>query len=462
MASTQDKMQKIISLCKRRGFVYQDSEIYGGLANSYDFGPLGVELLRNITNNWWDFFVTKRGNTYGMESTIIMNPKVWEASGHTQRFNDALIDCKNCRNRTRADHLLENSNVVGNAEGLDFEEMDKLISENKIKCPVCGKADWTKARKFNLLFETSIGILEESSAKAYLRGELAQGMFVNFKNVIESMRPRLPFGIAQVGKAFRNEITKGNFIFRNLEFQLAEFEFFFDPKTNKWEEIYDYWKVEMKKWIIGLGVSEDHLSFRVHSDKERSHYSEMTEDLDYEFPFGKKEMFGLAYRTDFDLKNHMERSGADLRYTDPNDPTNKFIPHVIEPTFGINRVFLAIMCEAYEEEGDRVVLKLNPSLAPYKVAVFPLVSNKEDIVAKAQQICEDLSKEFPTVLDARGNIGKRYYSQDEIGTPFCVTIDYQTLEDDTVTVRFRDSMKQERVSIPSLQAFIANSLVPNL
>ncbi len=453
----QDKMQKIISLCKRRGFVYPGSEIYGGLANTYDFGPLGVELLRNIIDSWWKFFVLERDNIFGMDSAILMSPKVWEASGHTQRFNDALIDCKNCKMRTRADHLIEDNILDLKVEGKTLNELDSLISEKKLKCQTCGKSDWTKARKFNLLFETHIGILEDSQSLSYLRGEIAQGMFVNFRNVIESMRPRLPFGIAQAGKAFRNEITKGNFIFRTLEFNLAEFEYFINPASDKWEEHFEFWKKEMVKWISSLGVSEKNLSWRTHTDEERSHYSTRTEDLDYPYPFGTKEMFGLAYRTDFDLKNHMEKSGADLRYTD-FDSGEKFIPHVVEPTFGLNRVFLALLCEAYSEEGNRVVLKLNPKVAPYKLAVFPLVANKNEVVSKAKEVFNLLKKDFKTVFDDRGNIGKRYYSQDEIGTPWCITIDYQTLEDGTVTVRERDTAKQKRVIIEDIASYIKDKL----
>lgn len=453
-----DKTQKIISLAKRRGFVYPGSEIYGGLANTYDFGPLGVELLRNIVNNWWLYFVTKRDNMFGMDSSILMSPKVWEASGHTERFNDALIDCKECKTRTRADHLIEDAKAKESVEGRSLAELDEIIDANKIKCPNCQKFNWTKARKFNLLFETHIGIVPESQSLSYLRGEIAQGMFVNFRNVVESVRPRLPFGIAQAGKAFRNEITKGNFVFRTLEFNLAEFEYFIDPDKDSWQDAFDFWQREMEAWITSLGISRQNLGWRVHTDAERSHYSTLTKDLDYDFPFGRKEMFGLAYRTDFDINNHMVKSGVDLRYTDFDDPTRKFIPHVVEPTFGINRVFLALLAEAYCEEGDRVVLKLNPKVAPYKVAILPLVANKEEIVSKALEINKTLKEDFNTIYDGRANIGKRYYSQDEIGTPFCVTVDYQTLDDSTVTVRERDSTLQERVAISDLRSKISDKI----
>jgi len=463
MSEIADLQQKIVSLSKRRGYVFPGSEIYGGLSNTYDFGPLGVLLLRNIKNSWWDFFVTRRANIQGLDTSILMSPKVWEASGHTSSFTDVLIDCRNCKNRTRADHLIEayfeakgEKKIV---EGLPPEELSKIIEDNKIPCPKCGVHDWTKPRKFNLLFETNVGIVTDSQATVYLRGEIAQGMFVNFRNVWGgggggTMRPRLPFGIAQSGKAFRNEITLGNFIFRTLEFNLAEFEYFFDPAKDSWEALFDYWKEEMRKWALTLGLPEEKLSWRTHTDAERAHYSTKTEDLDFEFPFGVKELFGLAYRTDYDLKNHMEKSGEELRYTDP-ETGEKILPHVIEPTFGINRVLLAVLADAYCEEEGRTVLKLPHTLAPYKAAVFPLVRNKEEVVGKAREIFDMLVSEGVSVTwDDRGNIGKRYYSQDEIGTPFCVTIDYQTLEDDTVTVRDRDTMEQVRIAVSDLEFYL--------
>ena len=453
-----DLMQKIVSLCKRRGFVFPGSEIYGGLANTYDMGPIGVLALRNITNHWWKTFVTKRPNMFSLDTSILMSPKVWEASGHTENFTNELIDCLECKYRTRADHIIEDYLMgIGKSEVIDgkpSKELDKLIQEYKIKCPKCGKFNWTGSRKFNQLFETSMGILEGDKNTVYLRGEIAQGMFVNLKNVLDTMRPRLPFGIAQVGKVFRNEITLGNFIFRNVEFNLAEFEYFFNPNEDKWEDLYKYWQEEMENWIVLLGVSKDRVSWREHTAEERAHYSKITMDLDYEFAFGKKEMFGLAYRTDFDLKNHMEKSGVDLRYIDPNTG-EKTLPHVLEPTFGINRVLLALLTEAYTEENDRVVLKLHKDIAPYRVAIFPLVKNKPDLVSKAKEVFNDfVDKGVSTAWDDRGNIGKRYYSQDEIGTPYCITVDYQTLEDNTVTVRDRDTMEQKRVNIENLQTTI--------
>ena len=454
MRDIEDLQQKIISLCKRRGFVYPGSEIYGGLANTYDYGPLGSLMMRNIQNLWWENFITKRSDMYGLDTAILMAPEVWIASGHTANFNEVLVDCKNCKQRTGAEKLIqaffEESGKTVIVEGKTPEELEKIILENKIPCPECGSINWTKPRKFNNLFETHIGIVPENQSLVYLRGELAQGMFVNFKNVLDSQRPKLPFGLAQVGKVFRNEITKGNFIFRTLEFTLMEFEYFFNPNAQKWEELFDYWKKEMKDWIVSLGISENRLRWRTHTDEERAHYSKKTEDLDFEFAVGFKEMFGIAYRTDFDLKNHMEKSGADLRYFD-SETGEKFIPHVVEPTFGSSRIFLALLTEGYSEEKERVVLKLDKRVAPYRVAVFPLVKNKEELVKKAKEIYENLMKKgFSVDWDDRGNIGKRYFAQDEIGTPYCVTVDYETLENDTVTIRDRDTMKQERVKIQEI------------
>lgn len=460
-----DLFNKITSLCKRRGFVYPGSEIYGGLANTYDYGPLGVELLRNIKNLWWEHFVTKRTDMYGLDTNILMNPKVWEASGHTASFTDAVVDCKECKARKRADHLIEeyfeSNNREVKVEGKTMDELEEIIQAEKIPCPNCGKFNWTKPRQFNLLFETHIGIVSEDKSLAYLRGEIAQGMFVNFKNVLDTMSPKLPFGLAQSGAAFRNEITPGKFTFRTLQFNLAEFEYFFNPKED-WGKLYEVWKEEMWKWSTEvLGLKAENLRWRPHTDEERSHYSKRTEDIEYKYPFGFKELYGLAYRTDFDLKNHMEKSGVDLRYMD-QQTGEKFIPHVMEPTFGMDRTLLAILFDAYhEEEQDgkkRIVLKLPKHLAPYRAAVFPLVRNKEEITNKAREVFAQLQQSMPTVWDDRGNIGKRYFAQDEIGTPHCITVDYNTLEDNTVTVRDRDTMKQERVKIENLNNVIANEV----
>lgn len=451
-------MKKIVSLAKRRGFVFPGSEIYGGLANTYDMGPLGVEMLRNIKNAWWDHFVTNRDDMFGLDTSVLMSAKVWEASGHTSSFTDVQVDCKNCNVRMRADHLIENNLDDVKVEGKTPEELAEIINKHELKCPECGQFEWTEPREFNLLFETNIGIVEDSQSSTYLRGEIAQGMFTNFKNVLDTMHPKLPFGIAQSGKAFRNEITLGNFIFRNLEFNLAEFEYFIDPRSDNWEDHFNFWKKQMQNWIENLGISSKNLKWRKHTEDELSHYSERTEDLDFEFAeVGYKEMFGLAYRTDFDLKNHTEKSGEDLRFVDQSTG-EKFFPHVVEPTFGLNRVFLAALINGYweDKENKRTVLKLHPKLAPYRAAVFPLVRNKDKITEKAQEVYKELKKEFNVVWDDRGNIGKRYLSQDEIGTPYCITIDYDTLEDDTVTIRNRDTTDQVRVSIKDLADNISN------
>lgn len=458
-----DLMDKIVSLAKRRGFVYLGSEIYGGLANTYDYGPLGVELLRNIKNLWWHNFVTTRDNIYGLDSSILMSPKVWEASGHVANFADTMVDCKNCQLRTRADHLIsdfykENGKEV-NVEGKKLEELQEIIDKEKIPCPKCGKFSWTPLRMFNNLFETHIGIISGEKSLAYLRGEIAQGMFVNFKNVLSSMSPKLPFGLAQSGSAFRNEITLGKFIFRTLQFNLSEFEYFFDPENSNWEDQFNFWKGEMWDFIVNkLGVKAENLRWRTHSDEERSHYSKKTEDIEYNFPWGFKELYGLAYRTDFDLKNHSEKSGVDLSYTDPQG--RKFIPHVVEPTFGMDRTLMVLLFDSYTEDSEkkRVYLKLRPSIAPYKIAVFPLLANKENLVQKAREIYESLKGKFNTFWDDRGNIGKRYFAQDEIGTPWCITVDFQTLEDNAVTVRDRDTAAQERVQLDKLEGWILNRL----
>ncbi|MDE2312188.1 MAG: glycine--tRNA ligase [Patescibacteria group bacterium] len=459
-------MEKIVSLCKRRGFVFPGSEIYGGLANSYEYGPAGVELKKNITDAWWQFFVRSRPDMVGLDSSIILHPKVWEASGHVAGFADALIDCKSCKMRTRADHLIEEALPEMKVEGKSVEELTQIIQDRKIKCPNCGKFDWTAVRKFNLLFETHIGIVPEAQSQAYLRGETAQGIFVSFKNILDSTRVRLPFGVGQTGKSFRNEITKGNFIFRTLEFEQAEIEYFFDPKESNWQELFEQWKADMWKFVTeGLGVDKENLRWREHGDEERSFYSKRTEDLEYNFPFGFKELWGLAYRTDYDLQQHIKASGVDLSYTDPQSG-KKIVPHVIEPAVGINRLMAMVLLDSYREEADRVYLALPPRLAPYKVAVFPLLANKPALVAKAKDIYQMLAPNFTTAWDDRGNVGKRYYSQDEIGTPFCVTVDFDTLGEgkdpalkDTVTVRDRDSKEQIRIKIEELKSYLTNKLI---
>jgi glycyl-tRNA synthetase len=460
-----DLMDKIVSLAKRRGFVYPGSEIYGGLANTYDYGPMGVELMRNIKDLWWKTFVHQKPNILGLDTNILMSPKVWEASGHTASFADTMVDCKNCHLRKRADHLIEefyeSKHQEIKVEGLSEGDQEVIIEKEHIPCPNCGKFDWTGVRKFNQLFETHLGIVEGDQSLAYLRGEIAQGMFVNFKNVLDSQSPKLPFGLAQSGMAFRNEITPGKFIHRTLTFNLSEFEYFFDPEKDNWEEQFSFWEAEMWKWSVELlGLNPENLRWREHTPEERSHYSKKTSDVEYKFPWGFKELYGLAYRTDFDLKNHMEKSGVDLRYTEPDG--RKFTPHVIEPTFGMDRSLLAILLDSYveeEKEGKtRIYLKLKPSLAPYKACVSPLLANKSELVEKAQGIYRDLLQSWNITWDARGNIGKRYAAQDEIGTPFCITVDFTSLEDETVTVRDRDSGDQVRLKIEDLRGWIEGKL----
>jgi glycyl-tRNA synthetase len=455
-------MDKVVALCKRRGFIFPGSEIYGGLANTYDYGPLGTELLRNIKNLWWKTFVQERSDVVGLDAGIISHHKIWEASGHVAGFADAMIDCKNCKARMRADHLIENyfatKGEEKKVEGLSLEDLEKIVRENKIPCPNCGKVEWTKVRKFNLLFPVQLGIVEGEGGQAYLRGETAQGMFTNFKNIVDSSRVRLPFGIAQIGKGFRNEITPGQLVFRTIEFELAEVEYFFDPENAKWEELFEDWKKEMWNFVTkNLGIQDSNLRWREHDDKERSFYSKKTVDLEYNFPFGFKELWGLAYRTDYDLLKHSEFSKKDLSIVDPQT-NKKIVPHVIEPAVGINRLLLMTLLDSYAEDGERVILKLSPKLAPYKVAVFPLLANKENLVEEARKIYESLKKEMTVAWDDRGNIGKRYFAQDEAGTPFCITVDFQTLEDKTVTVRDRDTAKQERIVIDKLQAYLKEKI----
>lgn len=412
-------MEKIISLCKRRGFIFPGSEIYGGLANSFDYGPLGVELKNNIKNLWWKRFVHQRDDMVGIDAALIMSPKVWESSGHLKNFSDPLAECKKCHHRFRKDKL------------------------NEDKCPDCG-GELMEPKQFNLMLKTFLGPVEDDSAIVYFRPETAQAMFVDFKNVLDTTRRKLPFGIAQIGKAFRNEITPGNFIFRTREFEQMEIEYFIKEKD--WKESFEMWRKEMWSWMIdGLGLDKKDIHELDVPDGERAHYSKKTIDFEYDYPFGKDEIYGLAYRTDFDLKNHFQEPP----YED-KESGEKFFPHVIEPSLGVDRSVLAVLCDAYKEEEERVVLELKPSLAPYKVAVFPLLKNKPELVKKAEEVYHQLKKNFTVAFDDRGNIGKRYYSQDEIGTPFCVTIDFDTLENDDVTIRDRDTMKQERVKISEL------------
>ncbi|MBN1258540.1 glycine--tRNA ligase [Candidatus Peregrinibacteria bacterium] len=453
-------MEKIVSLCKRRGFVFPGSEIYGGLANTWDYGPLGVELKKNIQDAWWKFFVRDRMDMVGLDAAILMNPKVWESSGHVANFNDALVDCKKCKSRFRADHLIENATGT-KVEGLSLKDLDKLIEENKIKCPVCGAHDFTPARVFNLLFQTHIGPVAKDSEAVYLRGELAQSMFTNFKLVLDSARKKLPFGIAQAGKAFRNEITPGNFIFRTIEFDLMEFEWFI--RENEWEKWFEYWLEQMHKWLDIVGIDKKKTRVREHTKKELSHYSKRTADIEFETPFGWKELYGCAYRTDFDLKNHIEKTGKDLTYFDP-DTNEKLVPHVIEPTFGLTRSVLMVLLSAYDEdkapdsegkEEARVVLRLHKNIAPFKAAILPL-SNK--LNEDAKKVWEKIAPHMTADFDTTGSIGKRYRRQDEIGTPYCVTFDFDSQKDDSVTIRDRDTMKQDRVKIPDLLDYLQKKL----
>lgn len=454
MSKNNEMMDKIISLSKRRGFIFPGSEIYGGLANSWDFGPLGHLLKQNIKKAWWKFFVQERGDMVPLDTAIIMNPKVWEASGHLQNFSDLLVECKNCHHRFREDHLLE----AASAEPKYDKEPVKTIAD--VKCPDCG-GSLTDPKAFNLMFKTYIGTTEDSSTVAYLRPETAGGMFVNFKNVQQVTRRKLPFGIAQIGKNFRNEITPGNFIFRTREFEIGEFEYFINPKD--WEKVFEMWLGEIKRWWKDvMQVNLDNLVWHEIPDGERAHYSKRTVDIEYKYPFGVKELHGIAYRTDFDLKRHQEVSGQDLTYTDP-ETNEKFLPHVIEPTFGIERMLLVALIEAYHEEeaptaeeGEtekRIVMKFPRHLAPIQVAVLPL-SKKQELSSVSQEIANSLRKDFMVDYDETQSIGKRYRRQDEIGTPFCVTVDFDSLNDKKVTVRERDTMKQDRIDIAELGAYL--------
>ena len=458
---SETTLETITALAKRRGFVYPTSEIYGGLASSYDYGPLGTELLRNIRDLWWRELISKRPDMVGLDSQILLHPETWVASGHVASFTDPLVEDKETHKRYRADHLIEqwlaanpgkDDTVV---EDLTLAEMGEFIEQNKVLSPEGNEI--SKPKAFNILFESAIGAVEGEKSKVYLRGETAQGIFSNFRQIVDSSRVRLPFGVGQIGKSFRNEITTGQFVFRTLEFEQAEIEYFFDPEETEWEPIFKDWQEAMWKFISKtLGVSEENLRWRQHSDKERSFYSKETYDLDYQFPFGFQELWGIAYRTDYDMQAHLKHSGRKLEYIDSQQGGKRIVPHVIEPALGINRVFLMLLCDAYweDEENNRTVLRFKPSIAPYKVAVFPLLKNKPELVEKARGIFNNLLDHMTVTWDDRGNIGKRYYYQDEIGTPFCVTVDFDSLEDDAVTVRERDSATQERVKVSELLAYL--------
>ena len=459
---SEKSMEKVVSLCKSRGIIYPGSEIYGGLANTWDYGPLGVEFKNNVKKAWWKKFVQQSKYNVGLDSAILMNPEVWVASGHVGSFSDPLIDCKECKSRFRADKLIEDfyfENNLGdiNVDGWENEKVEELMKEKNICCPNCKKQNFTGIRRFNLMFKTFQGVTEDSKSEIYLRPETAQGIFVNFKNIARTSRKKVPFGIAQVGKSFRNEITPGNFTFRTREFEQMELEFFCKPGEDL--EWYEYWKNYSFNWLLSLGMNEETLRLRDHEQEELSFYSKATCDIEFLFPFGWGELWGIADRTDYDLSRHIEVSGEDLRYIDP--VTNeKYIPYCIEPSLGADRVALAFLCNAYDEEeigeGDvRTVLRLHPALAPFKAAILPLTKKLSE---KSDEIYDELSKYFMIDTDVSGSIGKRYRRQDEVGTPFCITVDFDTLEDDCVTVRFRDTMEQERIKISELKDFIEKSL----
>ena len=454
-------MDKLVSLCKGRGFIFAGSEIYGGLANTWDYGPLGVELKNNVKRAWWKKFVQENPYNIGVDCAILMNPEVWKASGHLGGFSDPLMDCKNCKARHRADNLIEDymkkKGIDENIAGWTNEEMENYIAEKGIVCPVCGKSDFTPIRKFNLMFKTFQGVTEDSANTIYLRPETAQGIFVNFQNVQRTTRRKIPFGIGQIGKSFRNEITPGNFIFRVREFEQMELEFFCAPGTDL--DWFAYWKDFCHKWLLGLGVKDENLKLRDHDKEELAFYSKATTDFEFNSPFGWGELWGIADRTDYDLTQHANASGKDMTYIDPVS-NERYVPYVIEPSLGVDRVLLAFLCNAYHEEevgeGDtRVVMKLHPFLAPYKVAVLPLQKKLGD---RASEIYNSLAKKFSVEYDETGSIGKRYRRQDEIGTPMCVTVDFDTLEDNTVTVRDRDTMEQIRISVDKLEEYIQSKI----
>ena len=460
--AVEKTMDKIVALCKSRGFVFPGSDIYGGLANSWDYGPLGVEFKNNVKKAWWKKFVQESPYNVGVDCAILMNPQVWVASGHVGGFSDPLMDCKECKARFRADklvedHMTENGAEVASADGWTNEQLMDYITNNNIVCPKCGKLNYTEIRKFNLMFKTFQGITEDSSSEIYLRPETAQGIFVNFKNVQRSSRKKVPFGIAQISKSFRNEITPGNFTFRTREFEQMELEFFCKPGTDL--EWFGYWKDYCWNFLMSLGVNKENLRIRDHGQEELSFYSNATSDIEYLFPFGWGELWGIADRTDYDLNKHAEHSGTDMTYMDPTT-NEKYVPYVIEPSLGADRVTLAFLIDAYDEEelegGDvRTVLHLHPALAPYKAAVLPL---SKKLSEKADEVYSLLAKNFNIEYDETGSIGKRYRRQDEIGTPFCITVDFETENDGCVTIRHRDSMTQERVKIEELNDFIAKSL----
>ncbi len=452
------KMEAIVSLCKRRGFIFQGGELYGGLAGTFDYGPYGVLLKRAIENAWWEFFVTRRSDMYGLDAAQISSEKIWEASGHLAGFNDPLIEDSVTKKTYRTDHVLEEAGI--SCIGLTPEEMTALIKERGITSK--DGNPFSEAKNFNLLFPVKMGASSETSTLAYLRGELAQGMFTNYKNVVDSIHPKLPFGLAQIGKAFRNEIAARDFIFRTREFDLMEFEYFFDPRTGKWEDLFEMWRKEMYAWMDYIGIDKDKAHEIEKEGVDLAHYSKRTIDIEFDFPFGQKELYGLAYRTDFDLQAHEAHSGISQAYVD-DQTGEKFIPHVLEPTFGLNRTILAILTSAYDEEvigeGDtRTVLRFNSRIAPVQIAVLPL-SKKAELTTVSEKIAQDLKKIARVAHDETQSIGKRYRRQDEIGTPYCVTVDFDTITDSAVTVRDRDTMEQVRIPIDELETYFTSKIL---
>lgn len=457
MLNSEKTMESIVSLCKGRGFVFPGSEIYGGLSNTWDYGPLGVEFKNNVKRAWWKKFVQESPYNVGLDSAIFMNPQTWVASGHVGGFSDPLMDCKSCKTRHRADQLIEATGV--NPAGWSNAQMSEYIKEHNITCPDCGACDFTDIRQFNLMFKTFQGVTEDAKNEIYLRPETAQGIFVNFANIQRSTRKKVPFGVCQVGKSFRNEITPGNFIFRTREFEQMEMEFFCKPGTDL--EWFSYWKDYCKNFLLGLGLKEENIRMRDHEQEELSHYSNATTDIEFLFPFGWGELWGIADRTDFDLNRHQETSGKSLEYFDPTT-NEKYVPYVVEPSLGADRVVLAFLCDAYDEEivdaeknDKRVVMRLHPALAPFKAAILPL---SKKLSEKAMEVFSTLAKKYNVDFDDAGSIGKRYRRQDEIGTPYCITYDFESEEDGCVTVRDRDTMEQVRLPISELASFIESKL----
>jgi len=452
----KNDMETLIAHAKNQGFVYQGSEIYDGLANTWDYGPLGVQLKNNIKQAWWKKFIQESPYNVGLDTAIFMNPRVWEASGHIGNFNDPLIDCKQCKTRHRADKLIEAYDPNQHPDGWSEDELMGFIRDHNIACPNCGSHDFTDIRKFELMFETSMGVVKDAKSTVYLRPETAQGIFVNFKNVQRTTRKKVPFGIGQIGKSFRNEITPGNFIFRTREFEQMELEFFTKPDEDL--EWFDYWRSFCMNFLKTLGLKEDNLHFRDHEKKELSFYSKATTDIEFKYPFGWGELWGIADRTDYDLSRHIEYSGKSLEYLDPQTH-DKYVPFVIEPSVGVDRLFLAVLCDAYEEEqlekDTRIVMHFLPALAPIKCAVLPLTKKQKDM---AEDIYKDLIQDFDCEFDMSGQIGRRYRRQDAVGTPFCVTVDFDSATDGAVTVRHRDSMEQERVKIDELKQYIQSRI----